>query len=136
MSADRFCSGVRRAFKATLWRVTHWQLFPPQTARSVRVLSRQLPFHVKGSYFWDGFRGGVAFLSSIYLLFAGADVFFRPLASKASPVRIFSSQARPLQTLGTSPLTLRTFFFPVYCPSRPNREHFTARRVCTSAAKS
>lgn len=100
-------------------------------ARSIGVLSRQLSFHVKGVLFWDGFWGGVAFLSSIYFAFVRANAFFRPLASNASPVRIFSLQAgRP------SALTLRALVFPVYPPSRPARAHFTPRRVSTSAAKS
>lgn len=45
-------------------------------ARSIRVLSRQLSFHVKGILFWDGFRGGVAFLSSIYFVFCAGKYFF------------------------------------------------------------
>lgn len=70
--------------------------------------------------------------SVIYLFrFCAGKYFFRPLASNASPVRIFSLQAgRP------SALTLRALVFPVYPPSRPTRAHFTPRRVSTSAAKS
>lgn len=52
-----------------------------QAARSIRVLSRQLSFHVKGVLFWDGFRDGVAFLSSIYFVFVRANTFSCPLAS-------------------------------------------------------